>query len=289
MNPSRRYAVAPILGGVELLSAIYRHHRFTPHSHDYAVIGVVQQGDAVVFGGGQRLLMHKGSVLVIPPHVLHDSYNIGIEAWHYRALYLNIEQITTLTDGRAVGSDVLGSRPFVLDDAAIAERVCAVHETLSNVEALMPADVLGEMSALFATLDVAMRERPGNSTGDHTISAGVARVRHAIDAEPLRFRTLTEMAVFSGLNRFSFAHAFARAYGVAPHKYASQRRMATVRRLLMAGESITHAAHQAGFADQSHLTRRFISVFGVAPGEFQRAWRDTRTSPLARTHITHPS
>ena len=122
VDTHRNYAVAPILGGVELLSAVYRNHRFAPHSQDAAVIGVVEQGRAVVFGGGETLTLEKGSVLVIPPHVLHDAYSLGDGEWHYRALYLNRSQIAELTPDARVGQGVLGTRPIVLQTADVTNR-----------------------------------------------------------------------------------------------------------------------------------------------------------------------
>ena len=84
----RQYSVAPLLGGVELLTATYRAHRFAPHSQDTAVIGVVEHGSAMVFGAGETLTIDPGSVLVIPPRVLHDAYSFGRRGWQYKALYL---------------------------------------------------------------------------------------------------------------------------------------------------------------------------------------------------------
>jgi AraC-like DNA-binding protein len=47
-------------------------------------------------------------------------------------------------------------------------------------------------------------------------------------------------------------------------------RLARARRLLAQGVSASRAAYQAGFADQSHLTRRLKETTGLTPGEFAR-------------------
>ena len=104
------------------------------------------------------------------------------------------------------------------------------------------------------------------------------RVRRLLEEEPLQRRSLAAMAHDARLGRFTFAHAFKRAYGVSPHAYALQRRVGAVRDMLVAGELVSRAAHHVGFADQSHLTRRFISVVGVTPGEFRRAWQQQRVA-----------
>ena len=279
--PHRHYAVAPVLGGVELLSAIYRNHRFAPHSQEAAVIGIVEQGRAVVFGAGETLTLEKGSVLVIPPHVLHDSFSLDGADWHYRALYLNTSQLGQLSPGTALGHGVLGTRPFVLRESTVADQVLATHATLRSLADLGEQRVLDELRALIPALEDAAGRTVNAAPDRQHISVGVARVRALLDLDPLPKRTLKDMARLAQLSRFTFAHAFSRAYGIPPHSYALQRRVMAVRELLVAGELVSRAAPQVGFADQSHLTRRFISTVGVTPGEFRRAWR---LAQLAASH-----
>jgi AraC-like DNA-binding protein len=40
--------------------------------------------------------------------------------------------------------------------------------------------------------------------------------------------------------------------------------------LISKGYTLVDTALEAGFADQSHLTRQFKSLFGITPGEFKR-------------------
>jgi AraC-like DNA-binding protein len=46
------------------------------------------------------------------------------------------------------------------------------------------------------------------------------------------------------------------------------RRLDSVRRSLLAGSSLVHAAVAAGFADQSHMTRHFSKTYGLTPGRW---------------------
>jgi AraC-like DNA-binding protein len=63
---------------------------------------------------------------------------------------------------------------------------------------------------------------------------------------------------------------FRSATGLPPHSYLMQLRVMRARQLLGKGAPITVAAFQAGFADQSHLTRAFKRVMGLSPGRFRR-------------------
>ena len=64
---------------------------------------------------------------------------------------------------------------------------------------------------------------------------------------------------------------FARAVGVTPHAYLLQQRVRLARRLLSAGRRPIEAAAEAGFADQSHLTRAFRRQLGVTPARYRAA------------------
>ena len=70
---------------------------------------------------------------------------------------------------------------------------------------------------------------------------------------------------------FEGDRAFKTAYGIAPSDYQRQLRMAQARRLIARGTSISQAAAETGFADQSHLTRWFIRYYGITPGTYRHA------------------
>jgi AraC-like DNA-binding protein len=51
--------------------------------------------------------------------------------------------------------------------------------------------------------------------------------------------------------------------------YQLWRRLLHVWSLMMEGESLSSAAHAAGFADSAHLSRTARSMFGLAPSMLQ--------------------
>jgi AraC-like DNA-binding protein len=57
------------------------------------------------------------------------------------------------------------------------------------------------------------------------------------------------------------------------HTHTSRRartalRLSEAKRLMLAGEPPAMAAAAAGFADQSHLIRKFKEAYGVIPGQY---------------------
>jgi AraC-like DNA-binding protein len=275
----RHYSVAPILGGIEQLQAEYERHRFAPHAQETAVIGVVLHGEAVVHGAHCTLPIKTGDVLVIPPRILHDAHSLGSDTWQYRALYLTTAQIAMLSNDDEDGRGVLADRPFVVSNSALVERILGVQRHLQQVETAGAAPALDSLRELITTLRSASEELLGGDAAARHAAAGITRVRRFIDDNPLEKLSLADMARRANLSRFTFAHAFTRAYGVSPHAYALQRKVIAARSLIQQGEAVSSVAHRTGFADQAHLTRRFLSVVGVTPGEFRRAWHGTQRVP----------
>jgi AraC-like DNA-binding protein len=100
---------------------------------------------------------------------------------------------------------------------------------------------------------------------DERILRAVAYVRARLDA-PL---TLDEVAGEACLSPSRFRHLFVEETGMALRPYILWRRFIRAWELLMAGESISAAAHAAGFADAAHLTRTSRSMFGLPPSALQ--------------------
>ena len=102
---------------------------------------------------------------------------------------------------------------------------------------------------------------------DERILRAVAHIRAHLDA-PL---TLDDVAEVACLSPSRFRHLFVEQTGTALRPYILWRRFLRVWELLMEGESLSSAAHAAGFADAAHLSRTSRSMFGFPPSAMQMA------------------
>jgi AraC-like DNA-binding protein len=92
--------------------------------------------------------------------------------------------------------------------------------------------------------------------------------------------TLTEVARVACLSPSRFRHLFAEQTGMALRQYILWRRFVSVWEYRMNGESLSTAAHAAGFADSAHLTRTSRRMFGIPPSllDIAEAPQTTTTS-----------
>ena len=94
----------------------------------------------------------------------------------------------------------------------------------------------------------------------------LARVVEFIDAHLNDDLTLREIADVASMSPSYFLTMFKRSVGLAPHQYLIGKRIERARALLTETRlPIADIATQAGFADQSHLTRMMRRYTGLTP------------------------
>lgn len=100
---------------------------------------------------------------------------------------------------------------------------------------------------------------------DERILRAVAYIKANLD-KPI---TLDDVAAEACLSSGRFRHLFVEQTGMGLRPYILWRRFMHVWELIMDGASLSHAAHEAGFADSAHLTRTSKRMIGVAPSMFR--------------------
>ncbi|GAA0938747.1 helix-turn-helix transcriptional regulator [Nonomuraea longicatena] len=82
---------------------------------------------------------------------------------------------------------------------------------------------------------------------------------------------LEAVAAAAHLSPSRLAHLFSAQVGIPLRPYVRWQRIQHAIRLVAAGESLTMAAHHAGFTDGPHFTRVFQRTFGAAPSTYAAA------------------
>jgi AraC family transcriptional regulator len=78
--------------------------------------------------------------------------------------------------------------------------------------------------------------------------------------------TVSRIAQAVYMTPYHFTRLFKESTGQSPHQYVVEARVRKAKELLTKGKfTISEAAYQVGFVDQSHLTRHFKRVFGLPP------------------------
>ena len=238
---------------------------FPRHAHDQLGIGILHTGAQRSWSGVGPVEATAGDVITVNPGEMHDGRPTGGHLRTWRMLYLDPYLVAqALGEDMAVHAEV--ARP-VLRDPLFAQRFL---QLFVSITAQAP-DALAVEEGMVRTLAHLMARHGSRQLPVRGPPPPVARALRHMDEAPERPVTLAELAALSGVSRFQLLRGFSRAVGTTPHAYLLQKRVGLARRMLAAGRSPAEAAVEAGFADQSHLTRAFGRQFGITPARYRAA------------------
>uniref|UniRef100_A0A0S4TWX3 Transcription regulator, AraC family n=1 Tax=Ralstonia solanacearum TaxID=305 RepID=A0A0S4TWX3_RALSL len=100
------------------------------------------------------------------------------------------------------------------------------------------------------------------------------RIAAMIDASLQLPLSIGVLAREANLSEFHFARMFRVSFGIAPHEWVMQRRLARARDLLRhTALPLVAIADRCGFASPAHFSRRFAAHAGASPSRYRQAWQ----------------
>ena len=247
----------------ELVCAYLEASGGAPHLHEEWQFGVPEAPSKLSLGAFRRYGADPDSVTVVPPYDVHtEGVEIGSPP-KWRMLYVAPSLLS-----RIYGGNIPRVRqPVITDPAAASElRELLGHSedgTIAGPEFLM--EVLRWLEQFLSRYsEDAPAQRP---------TLAVERAKAYLQNRPTQSVTLPEVGAIAGVTISHLVRSFSKAVGLPPRSYHAQVRLARARRLLTEGKSATWVAYECGFADQSHLSRRFRTHYGLTPGAFQEQSR----------------
>lgn len=249
--------------GIERLDAAFAGPAFAPHRHDTYAIGMTLRGvQTFRYRGAQRYCM-AGEGHVLHPDEMHDGAAGTAEGFHYRILYID----------PALVQDALGGQPLpFVPDPVIGRGHMQRLFALGLSDIYQELDELGSLDLMLEVVRLLRRHAgiPPAAPAALALPA-LARVRDLIAADPSLRRAAAELERVAGLDRWTLARQFRSAFGTSPSHFRTMRQLDKVRALLRGGMELAAAATEAGFADQSHMSRMFKRAYGLAPAQWRNA------------------
>ncbi len=98
----------------------------------------------------------------------------------------------------------------------------------------------------------------------------IQRVRDYLEDNYVENVSLEQLAQIANLSPFYLNRAFCKIFGLPPHAYQTQVRIARAKNLLAKGEPIGQVALKTGFAHQSHFGWHFRRLVTVTPRQYAK-------------------
>jgi AraC-like DNA-binding protein len=246
-------------GVTEVFHARFTHHAYPVHTHTVWTLLILDDGVLRFDLDRHDHGTLRSQVLLLPPHVPHDGRTAAPQGFRKRVVYLAED---------ALDKDLIGpatDRPN-LADPLLWDRISRLHGTLAR-----PGESFEARSRLALIVDrlgTHLRRHPAQPAPP---PRGVADDLHdLLDSRLTTGVTLDEAARLLSTHPAHLVRAFTRRFAIPPHQYLTGRRVEMARELLLAGVPAGAVAAEAGFYDQSHLTRHFKRMLGISPGRYAR-------------------
>jgi AraC-like DNA-binding protein len=256
------------------MRAHFVRHVYHRHSHDTYSFGVTDDGVQTFHCRRGAHASAAGMVMAFNPEDPHDGQARDAVGFTYRMVHVGPALVASVLADIAPGRAGLPLfREPVVSDPVLAARLRKLNQAL-----LGGASRLSRDEALTAAIG-AMVRRAGSPASAGAVTwdrvtpdarAVARRAREVLRDGYLADLTAGDLAAATGRSRFAVHRAFTSVYGLTPSDYQRELRLRAARRLIAAGRPIAAAAAEAGFADQSHLTRWFTRAYGLTPGRYQR-------------------
>lgn len=255
-----RIDTATLCDGLARAEARLSGRAFSPHRHDSYAIGYTTTGVQAFDYRGASHRSLPGDVFVLHPDELHDGRAGTDAAFGYRILYVSPELVR-----RAAGTGDLPFVPRVVSDNPLLRRIVAnaMDDDNSGCDFHL-ADLLRALAdALCSAADRPFRDASADG------SAKMIRIRDCLLDRITETVAMADLEREFGMSRYAISRGFRRAFGVAPHRFVILRRLERAMDMVRGGTPLAEAAHVAGFADQSHFTRRFRAAHGMTPARWR--------------------
>ncbi|TCR66435.1 AraC family transcriptional regulator [Bosea sp. BK604] len=271
LRNSSRYWRDPRVPGLSCLVADFTSHDYAPHSHEAFVVAVTEAGGAEFKSRGRTDEARTSTLLVFNPDEPHSGWMGWSSRWLYRGLYLTSPAIETLKTALGLDTTAYFTRN-IFNDPDLIHAFLSLHRILDDGN-----DPLEERELLLRSFGALIRRhaageprlaQPARDQAKATRIREIMRERHAEEL------TLEQLGAEVGLTPFQLIALFKRSTGLTPHAYLTQLRLKAAIAALGRGAPIAAAALDAGFYDQSALTRHFKRAYGITPLQWVHAAAD---------------
>lgn len=229
---------------------------FAAHSHDYYVIGLVEEGERTLICNGHPFTLKPQDMIVFNPGDVHSCEQSSETLFAYDSIAVEAEFLhyVKLTSPKVQNNRITLVFRKILK-AIDAKDFSHIAESISQLCELL--------------ID---KRSPG--VANHLHEDAAHRVLARFYGHLAETPSLSNLAKDEQLSTYSLIRAYKECFSITPMKHLTSLRVECAAKLLRSGVDPTTVAAEVGFADQAHLTRSFKQRMGVTPASYQRMTRD---------------
>lgn len=255
---------------IETIQAHFEGHAYDAHWHDSYLVGLTRQGTQQFHCRRHKITSQPGDIFLLEPGEIHDGDAPTAGGFTYQTFYLSpawLDRQMRQLFHDTPGSYQLSFTKTLNSDRPLARQIANAFQSVHFGELTMVQQ--SALDNLLAGLAVHSHWRARVDNASLPL-ASAHRAREVIHSQFNEDLSLQDLANAVQTDRFSLTRAFKKAFGIAPHAYLIQLRLAQARIRLARGERPAQVAAELGFADQSHLGRWFRRAYRLSPAQYRQ-------------------
>lgn len=249
----------------EILTADFNKSSFDRHFHETFSIGLVTSGMNAFSYRGRHIEVPAGAICIADPGEVHDGGLAGCP-WSYINIFVPIGLFHTLL------LELDGQRQVAFQTGGIKDKLSRLHLARLFKAALAAGTDKAKIDELAILafghlLRHYLVDRPQitQAIKGSIANRAIEVMRDCAGKEV----SLALLSAETGVSRYAVIRAVSASTGITPVAYMTQLRIHRAKQLIRDGVPIAGAAIEAGFSDQSHLTRAMKRLTGITPGKIK--------------------
>ncbi|MCI0415135.1 AraC family transcriptional regulator [bacterium] len=237
------------------------------HWHEDYQLCLIESGGGDLNYRGTTFPTPPATLFIVFPGEVHSNRATVGPGCTYRTIYVDpklMQQSATEIHDKQSGIPFFPTT--VLFEQDVIRKYFELHLALEHPSTSLERQTL--LLELLADLLTRFAEYRSSSLTIRMENAAVQRVCDYLIAHYSENVRLGDLARIANLSGFHLNRVFSKHLGMPPHAFQTQVRVLRAKALLLKGWSISQAAMETGFADQSHLTRHFKRLLLVPPGHY---------------------
>lgn len=252
-------------------------NHFPRHVHSSFIFSLIDCGKREVSINSQKYSYRAGEMCILPPGTPHSCESISGNTFgphSYRTLCVSASYLQKLTEEISGRSSIPPHfEPELIYTDFEQDSFNYLFALQKTIGTMLEKQTALNTFLYHAIEHFSTRKLIQKQTGPQ--HEALDRVKIYIDKNFKEKITLNNIAEIGCLSPFHLHKLFVKRYGISPQEYIISSRIREAKSRIQSGYSLTEAALNSGFSDQSHFSRHFKKVIGISPGRFLRENRNS--------------
>ncbi len=251
------------INGLNLSEAAYPHALRQPrHTHKFASLSFVLAGNYLENLNRQSFLREHSTFIFHPPeesHAVDFQTNVRIlnVKFDFQRLASIREHLTVLDESESCRTETINY---------LGQRLYREFQSSDAFSALAIEGLILEILAEAARSKIRAAEK--------NFPVWLAQTKDFLHANFAETFFLEDVAKIAGVHPVHLSRVFRQKFGCTIGEYVRRLRVEfAAERISATAAPLSEIALAAGFADQSHLSKTFKSVFGLTPAKHRKTTR----------------